>query len=117
MNGWMWLLLAGLFEIGFTTTMKLQQKDQSYTIFFLACVILSFQCLSQAIKTLPLSTAYAIWTGIGAVGTLVVGAVLFDENLSPLRMVLLMLLIAVLVGLKFATQSTGEKPSKGLKQV
>ncbi|GEM48360.1 DMT family transporter [Deinococcus cellulosilyticus] len=103
MNGWMWLLLAGIFEIGFTTAMKLQQQNESYGIVFLVCVILSFECLSKAIKTIPLSTGYAIWTGIGAVGTLIVGAVLFQETLSPLRMLLLILLIAVLVGLKFAT--------------
>lgn len=103
MSGWIWVLLAGVFEIGFTTALKLQQQDASYGVVFLVCAVVSFSCLSRALKTVPLSTAYALWTGIGAVGTIIIGAALFHESLSPLRILLLTLLIAVLVALKFAT--------------
>lgn len=103
MSGWLWVLLGGLFEIGFTTALKLSQQDPKYGIAFLICAIFSFECLSRALKTLPLGITYAIWTGIGAVGTAAVGAVFFDESLSPVRLLLLAGLIAALVGLKLAT--------------
>ena len=103
MNGWGWLLVAGAFEIAFTTFLKLSQADSRYGVAFLVSVILSFECLSRAIKTLPLSTAYAIWTGIGAVGTVLMGVTVFGETLAPVQLLLLGLLIAVLIGLKLAT--------------
>lgn len=110
MNGWLWLALAGVFEVGFTTALKLEQQDSRYIVAFLICAVLSFEALSRAIKTIPLSVAYAVWTGIGAVGTVIVGASMFGEDLSPIRMVLLTLLIAVLIGLKLA--QPGQKPAK-----
>lgn len=110
-SAWLWLVLGGLFEVGFTTALKLQQQDARYGIVFLICAILSFDFLARAIKTIPLGTAYAIWTGIGAVGTVAVGATLFHESLSPLRLLLLGGLIAALIGLKLATPSKNQ-PSK-----
>ncbi|OLV17955.1 Quaternary ammonium compound-resistance protein SugE [Deinococcus marmoris] len=110
MNGWLWLALAGVFEVGFTTALKLEQQDSRYIVAFLICAVFSFEALSRAIKTIPLSVAYAVWTGIGAVGTVIVGASMFGESLSPIRMVLLTLLIAVLIGLKLA--QPGQKPAK-----
>ncbi|HZY80460.1 MAG TPA: multidrug efflux SMR transporter, partial [Cyclobacteriaceae bacterium] len=71
---WIYLLIAGLFEVGFTTSLKLS-KDFSvpkWTVAFYICIILSFHFLSEATKSIPLGTAYAVWTGIGAVGTAVI---------------------------------------------
>jgi len=106
MSGWTWVLLGGALEIGFTVALKLQQQDPRYGIMFLACVILSFDFLSRALKTLPLSTAYAVWTGIGSAGAVIAGAVMFHEPLSLTRIVLLTLLILALVSLKLATPET-----------
>ncbi|WP_261665056.1 DMT family transporter [Deinococcus sp. Marseille-Q6407] len=109
MNGWLWLGLAGLFEVGMATALKLSQTQQSFTLAFVVLAVLSFECLAKAIRTIPLSTAYAIWTGIGAVGAVGLGATLFGEALSPLRLGLLAALIAALIGLKLATP--GEPPA------
>lgn len=100
LTGWVALILAGLFEIGFTTALKLQQKDRRYLWLFLVCAITSFGLLNEAIKTIPLGTAYAIWTGIGAVGTTVVGMVLFRDRVRPLSLALLGAVIVLIVGLK-----------------
>lgn len=99
----MWLLLAGMLEVGFATALKLAQENPIFYPVFLVCMVLSFEALSKSLKEIPLSTAYAIWTGIGAVGAVLVGAVLFGELLSPLRMVLLGGLIVTLIALKLAT--------------
>lgn len=103
MNAWVWLLLAGVLEIGFATALKLEQTWPALFWVFLVCAYFSFDCLSRALKQIPLGTAYAIWTGIGAVGAVFVGAALFGESLSPARLGLLALLILTLIGLKLAT--------------
>ena len=71
MSAWLWLLLAGVFEIGMTTGLKLEQHDPQYLWLFLGCAIVSFECLAKAIRTIPLGLAYAIWTGIGVADRLV----------------------------------------------
>ncbi|MDO4264755.1 MAG: multidrug efflux SMR transporter [Deinococcus sp.] len=109
MNGWLWLGLAGLFEIGMATALKLSQTQGHFRLAFLVLAVLSFECLARAIRTVPLGTAYAIWTGIGAVGAMILGAALFGEPLSPLRLGLLAALVAALVGLKLASPA-GEGP-------
>lgn len=100
MNPWLWLLVAGGFEIGMTTALKLEQSDGRFLWVFLVCAVVSFECLSRAIRTIPLGLAYAIWTGIGAVGTVLVGAIAFDDPLGPVRVLLLAGLVAAMVGLK-----------------
>ena len=67
-SGWGWVLLAGLFEVGFTYALKMWQHNENYGALFLVCAILSFECLSRSLRTLPVSLAYAVWTGIGAAG-------------------------------------------------
>ncbi|GGL75501.1 hypothetical protein GCM10010840_12020 [Deinococcus aerolatus] len=99
-TGWHWLILAGVLEIGFATALKLEQTRPQFIYVFLVCAYFSFNFLSRAIKTIPLGTAYAIWTGIGAVGAVFMGTALFGESLSPARLVLIALLIAALIGLK-----------------
>lgn len=109
MTGWHWLILGGLMEIGFATALKLEQTQPLFFYVFLVCAYLSFDFLARALKTIPLGTAYAIWTGIGAVGAVFMGTALFGESLSPARLIMIALLIAALIGLKLVG---GPKPTK-----
>ena len=103
MNPWMTLLLAGLFEVGFTTALKMEQKNKNWFWVFLACAWISFGFLAEAIKAIPVGTAYAVWTGIGAVGTLLVGQIFFRDRLRPAQLALVGVMIAAMVGLKVTT--------------
>ena len=102
MSPWMNLFIAGLFEIGFAASLKLSagQTKIFWTAMFYACVIASFWFLNQAVKAIPIGTAYAVWTGVGAAGTAVVGIILFKEPATALRIAFLVLLIASIVGLR-----------------
>lgn len=108
MNAWVALLLAGVFEVGFTTFMKLSDDFTKwiYTGLFLISASISFSLLSMAMKTIPLGTAYAIWTGIGAAGTALIGIIYFKDPVSFGRIFFLILLIGSVAGLKMvSTQS------------
>ena len=96
--GWFYLLVAGAFEIGFTTCMKLNGVWP--TILFSAFAAVSFFLLTKAMKTIPLGTAYAVWTAIGAVGTALVGITAFGDPVTFWRMFFLAAIVAVVVGLK-----------------
>lgn len=100
--GWIYLLLAGLFEVGFTTAMRYTQglRLDLPNIAFVICIVLSFGFLQEAQKTIPLGTAYAVWVGIGAVGTIAVGVALGFETLSLARGALLAGLVGCVIGLK-----------------
>lgn len=102
---WLVLLLAGLFEVGFTTCLKLadQFTKPLPTAGFILFAAASFYCLSYSIKTIPIGTSYAIWTGIGAFGTALVGIGAFGEPLEPARLFFLVLLIFSLIGLKLVS--------------
>ncbi|MGE5514165.1 MAG: DMT family transporter [Bacteroidota bacterium] len=102
---WLLLVLAGTFEVGFTTSLKYAQGFTRLwpTLAFAVCVVLSMVLLERAQQTIPLGTAYAVWTGIGAAGTVVVGAMLFAEPLSALRILFLATLIGSIIGLKLFT--------------
>jgi quaternary ammonium compound-resistance protein SugE len=99
---WILLILAGLFEIGFTTCLKLSDTFSKPwpTLGFIVCAGISFWLLMQATRDIPLGTAYAVWTGIGVLGTVIIGIVVFNDPLSPLRLLFLVLLIGAIVGLK-----------------
>ncbi|WP_442592012.1 DMT family transporter [Pedobacter sp. AW31-3R] len=99
---WIFLILAGLLEIGFTTSMKLSNgfSNLKWVACFIICIILSFLLINKATETIPLGTAYAIWTGIGAAGTVIVGAFFFNEPLSFIRIFFISTLIASVIGLK-----------------
>ena len=103
--GWIYLLLAGLLEIGFTTSMR--YIDTSLRpwpiVVFLVFASASFGLLFAAMQTVPLGTAYAVWTGIGAAGTVLLGIFLYDEPATTLRLVFLTLLIGSIVGLKLVS--------------
>jgi quaternary ammonium compound-resistance protein SugE len=100
--GWLYLLAAGLFEVGFTTAMRYTQgfRLDLPNAAFVICIVLSFGFLQEAQKTIPLGTAYAVWVGIGAVGTIAVGVALGFETLGLARLALLAGLVGCVVGLK-----------------
>ncbi len=100
--GWVWLLLAGIFEVGFTTAMRsLDWTLRPWPLLaFLICSAASFGLLIASMRTIPLGTAYAVWTGIGAAGTVLIGIALYDEPVTMLRFFFLALLIGSIIGLK-----------------
>jgi quaternary ammonium compound-resistance protein SugE len=104
-NPWIYLLAAGSFEIGFTTFMKLSNGFTRipYTIAFAVCAILSFVLLNKAATAIPLGTAYAVWTGMGAFGTAIVGMVFFKDPAETWRIIFLTTLIGSIIGLKFVS--------------
>ena len=101
---WVYLLAAGILEIVWASLMKASEGYTKLwpTVGMVVFMIGSFSLLSLAMKTLPLGTAYAIWTGIGAVGAFAVGAVILGEPLTPLRIAGVALVASGLVVLKLA---------------
>lgn len=99
---WVWLTVAGLLEIVWATGLKYTEGFSKLwpSVITISVMLASFWCLSQAMKTLPLGTSYAVWTGIGAVGTAVVGMVLFKEPSTVARLLCIVLIVAGIVGLK-----------------
>ena len=99
---WIILVLAGLFEVAWAVGLKYTDGFTRLlpSVATLAAMAVSVVLLALAVKTLPLSTAYAIWTGIGAVGAVILGIVLFHESASPARLACLALIIVGIVGLK-----------------
>lgn len=102
---WIILLTAGLFEIAWAIGLKYTEGFTRLwpTVGTLAAMAISVWMLGIAMKTLPVGTAYAIWVGVGAVGTVILGVVLFDEPVNALRIGSVALIILGLVGLKLAT--------------
>jgi quaternary ammonium compound-resistance protein SugE len=102
---WIYLILAGLFEVGFAATLKLTQgfTKPLPTALFLACAVASFVLLARAARDLPIGTAYLVWTGIGAAGTALIGILLYHEPATALRLLFIATLIGSIIGLKLAT--------------
>lgn len=105
---WILLLIAGLFEVGFATCLgKAKETSGNTSLFwyggFLICLTLSMLLLVKATKELPIGTAYAVWTGIGAVGSAVIGIFVFNEPATFWRIFFMFTLIASIVGLKFVS--------------
>ena len=103
---WLILMLAGVFEIGMTTCLLLSKgfTRPPWGFFFFVCAMTSFLLLSRATsmdKGIPMGTAYAVWTGIGAAGTALIGIWYFGESVSPPRVFLLAALIGCIIGLKY----------------
>lgn len=101
---WIILLLAGLFEVGWAVGLKYTDgfTRPLPTLLTVAAIIVSLALLGLAMKELPLGTAYAIWTGVGAIGTVIAGIILFGEALSLLRIASVALIVCGLVGLKLS---------------
>ena len=100
---WFYLLIAGIFEIAWAIGMKLSDGFSNVTSSILTVVgmILSFYFLSLALKNIPLGTAYAVWTGIGTIGTVILGILLFKEPVTVMRIVCITFIISGITGLKF----------------
>ena len=102
----MWLIIAGVFEVVWAIGLKSSDgfRRPWISAFTVVMMIASFYFLAQALKTLPVGTAYAIWTGIGAVGTAFVGMLVFGESRELGRLVSIFLIVAGIVGLKLASR-------------
>lgn len=105
---WVYLVAAGLFEVGFASTLKLTEGFTKLwpTLVFAVCIVLSFVLLNKAARDLPIGTAYAVWTGIGAAGTAIVGILVYKEPVTALRLFFIATLIGSIIGLKLATTTT-----------
>lgn len=97
-----YLLIAGILEVVWSSCLKLSHgfTELPYTIATLIGMVFSFLFLAQATKVLPLGTSYAIWTGIGALGAVVVGVFLFQESMTIWRFLFISLLLVGIIGLK-----------------
>ncbi len=102
---WIWLLLGGLGEVGFTTCLRFVDgfRNVGWTLGFLASVTLSMGLLELASRSIPMGTAYAVWGGIGALGTVAVGILFFEEPLGAARLLLIFGLIGCIAGLKLVS--------------
>ncbi|KRG84126.1 molecular chaperone [Stenotrophomonas daejeonensis] len=102
---WVYLLLAGLFEIGFALGLKYSEGFTRLwpSVGTVVAAGISLWLLTQAMKQIPIGTAYAIWTGIGAMGVAVLGIVLFNDSASPARLACVALIVAGVIGLKLAS--------------
>lgn len=106
-KAWLILLIAGLLEIVWALAMKASAgfTKLPYTVLTLAAAWLSFWLLGLAMRSLPVGTAYAVWTGIGAIGAAVLGIVLFDEPATLARIACIALIALGILGLKFLSSS------------
>ena len=112
---WIILVLAGLFEIGWAISLKYTDGFSKLwlTVWTLASMIVSLGLLGVAMKSLPVGTAYAVWVGVGAVGTAILGIVLLGEPANPGRLISLGLIVAGIIGLKLATVAPAAKVASG----
>lgn len=101
---WILLVLAGLFEVGWAIGLKYTEGFTRLwpSVGTIAAMVISLGLLGVAMKSLPVGTAYAVWVGVGAVGTVILGIVLFGEPANTLRIVSVLLIVAGLIGLKIA---------------
>ncbi|MBN9064052.1 MAG: QacE family quaternary ammonium compound efflux SMR transporter [Rhizobiales bacterium 65-9] len=101
---WIYLFLAGLFEVGWAIGLKYTEGFSRLwpSALTIACMIVSLGLLGLALKTLPVGTAYAVWTGVGTVGTALLGVWLFGEPATAARLACIGLIVAGIAGLKLA---------------
>lgn len=99
---WFYLVVAGLFEVGWAIGLKYSQGFTKIlpSIGTIIGMIASFYFLSVSLKSLPLGTAYAIWTGIGTIGTVLLGIILFKEPVNIMRILCIVLIVSGIIGLK-----------------
>jgi quaternary ammonium compound-resistance protein SugE len=102
---WVILVLAGLFEVGWAIGLKYTEGFTRLlpTVWTVLAMIISLSLLGIAMKSLPVGTAYSVWVGVGAVGTVILGVVLLDEPANAARLISVALIIAGIIGLKLAT--------------
>lgn len=102
---WLYLIIAGIFEVVWAMGLKYSQGFAKLfpSLVTLGAMVVSFYLLALATKSLPIGTAYAIWTGIGAIGAVLLGMILFNEPVNIWRIVFLCLILVGILGLKFTT--------------
>jgi quaternary ammonium compound-resistance protein SugE len=105
---WICLFVAALFEVAWAVGMKYSHGFTRFwpTVYTFAASLVSFVLLAQAVKTLPVGTSYAVWTGIGAAGTAALGILWFGESASPARLVCIVLIVAGVAGLKLSSPAS-----------
>lgn len=105
---WIYLFIAGLFEIGWAIGLKYTEGFTKLwpSVITIIGMVLSFYFLSTAVKSIPIGTAYAIWTGIGAVGTAILGVILFGESKEVIRLFFILLIIVGIIGLKIFSKAS-----------
>jgi quaternary ammonium compound-resistance protein SugE len=104
--GWFYLLIAGVLEIGFTTALRYSEGFTKLvpTLIVLVLAVVCFYLVARSAETIPLGTAYAVWGAFGSVGTVIVGIFAFHEPVEIPRLVLIGIIIAAVVGLKFVSE-------------
>ncbi len=102
---WVYLIIAGIFEVVWAIGLKYSNGFTKLvpSLITIGGMLISFYLLSLAIKTIPLGTAYAVWTGIGVLGTVVLGIILFGEPAGVLRIVFIVLILTGILGLKLTS--------------
>lgn len=105
---WLILFIAGLFEIAWAIGLKYSEGFSKLwpSVFTVVCMIISLALLAYSIKHLPVGTAYAVWTGIGAVGTAILGMILFEESKDLIRVFFIFLIIVGIIGLRIFSEQT-----------
>lgn len=106
---WVYLLIAGLFECGWAIGIKYTDgfTKPIPSLFTVSAMAISFWLLSISMKTIPVGTAYAVWTGIGAVGVSILGMLLLGESRDIMRVICLLLIVSGIVGLKLVSSTSG----------
>jgi quaternary ammonium compound-resistance protein SugE len=101
---WLWLIVGGLFEVGFTTSLRFVDgfRNGPWTAAFLVSVAISMGLLEVASRSIPMGTAYTVWGGIGAVGTVLVGILWFHEPSGIVRMLLILAIVAAIAALRLS---------------
>ncbi len=101
---WLWLIVGGLFEVAFTTSLRFVDdfRNLPWTAAFLVSGGISMGLLHVASRTIPMGTAYVVWGGIGALGTVIVGIAFFDEPVNLIRILLIFVIVAAIAGLRLA---------------
>ena len=103
---WIVLVLAGVLEIGWAVGLKYTEGFSRLwpSVATIGAMVVSLLLLGLAVRTLPIGTAYAVWTGIGTVGTVLLGMALFGEPATPLRLVFIAMIVGGIIGLKLVTE-------------
>ena len=105
-SAWLLVIVAGLLETGFAISLKASEGFSKWlpTLSFAICAVASFALLSAALRDLPVGPAYAVWTGIGAAGTAVVGILVLGESAATLKLLSIVLIVAGVVGLQLMSE-------------
>src|SRR3954463_2790862 len=101
---WLWLVIGGAFEVGFTTSLRFVDgfRNLPWTLAFLVSVAISMALLELASRSIPMGTAYAVWGGSGAVGTVIGGMLWFHEPSTTVRLLLILAIVAAIAALRVA---------------